>query len=150
MYNTNAEMPVLSELLATVSHIGAEATQKVLINARNKPVTIKDEPKVQTVINAVLEEFAISFEQLIARNTRGLKQRQGLLLVSYCLTELEYPMHKTGSILDNRHKSQINRYHKTMLSAKSPGKLAKLKSQFDILISSLKHKKKTKSNGSKK
>ena len=136
----SAELPLLSELLTTVSQIGDQATMNALINARNKGVDL-DDPIIQQVINATIEELAISFEQLIAKRTRTLKKRHGLIIVSYCLTRLKYSQVKTGVILGGRSRSQINRYHKVMSEIKG-GKLLTYRNKFEELIKSLKLKNK--------
>lgn len=135
------EMPLLTELLETVAHAGHEATLKALINARNKGVSI-DDPIIQEVFNSVLQEISISYEQLVAKNTRGIKQRHGLIIISWSMTMLKYSQANTGMLLGGRSRSQINRYHKMMLQAKAPGRVFQYKEKFTTLIKSLKIKKK--------
>ncbi len=138
MFNP-AEMPLVARLLSTVQAVGYDATNKALINACNKSVSI-DDPKVQAVINAVLQEMAISFEQLITRSSRLNKKRYGLIVVSYCLTSLNYSHAKIGIILGGRSRQQISRYHNMLAQAKSVGKLAQYRKQFDLLIKKIKKK----------
>lgn len=132
----SSELPLLSELLVTVNHIGDQATMNALINARNKGVNL-DDPVIQKVITATLEELAISFEQLIAMRTRTVKKRHGLIIISYCLTRLKYSQVKIGIVLGGRSRSQINRYHKTMEKSKG-GKLLTYRTKFEDIIKSIK------------
>jgi hypothetical protein len=136
----NYEMPLLTELLTTVNHIGHEATAKALTNARNKGITL-DDPVIQKVVNAVLEEMAISYEQLISKGTRGIKQRHGIIIISWGLLVLEYSSTDVGKILGGRSRWMINRYHKMMREAKNPARLFQYREKFSLLIKTLKQKK---------
>lgn len=143
----SAELPLLTELLTTVSQVGAEATLRALSNARSKGIDIED-PVIKQVTDTALQEVGISFDQLIAKRTRTLKKQHGLIIVSYCLTMLKYSQVNIGAILGGRSRSQINRYHSTMKMAKA-GRIYQLRVKFDILIDSLKktkqHEQRTKS-----
>lgn len=141
-------MPLLNELLTTVSEIGHEATTKALTNARNKSVSLSSNPKIDIIINTVLQELSISFEQLTTKNTRTTKKRHGLIIACYCLRRLKISPHAIGVLL-KRHRSQVTRYHKTMINTKSVGALGKYKIQFDQLVSTL-ITKKSKTNGTRR
>lgn len=130
------ELPLLTEFLNTVNLIGSEATNKALINARNKVITLEGDKIAGQIINAILVELAISFDHLVSYETRTTKKRHGLIIASYCLTELKYKQMIIGTILGGRKRQQIYEYDKIMRTTPK-GRIAEYKNKFDILLKPL-------------
>jgi len=146
----SADMPLLSELIETCKQVGPEATIKALANARNATAPIiKDDPISEMVINAVLTEMAINYEQLTSYKNMGIKKQHGLIIASYCLIKLKYEYNHIGVMLGGRERTAIWRYSKKMEKAKT-GRLAQYRAQFDILIKTLSKKIKKGKNGNRK
>lgn len=131
----SAEMPLLTELIETVKAIGPAATSMAMSNARNKSITILEDPVAQLVIEAVTQEIGISLDNLREKSGRTTKKRHGLIIISHCLLKLKYKQEDVGTII-TRSRKQVNRYNLIMQNA-TLGSLAKYKLQFEPLIKSL-------------
>ena len=130
-----AEMPLLTEFMETVQKIGPQATALALANARNKSMTLKDDPTAQIIIDAVTEQIGMTLDQLQKKTDPSTKKTHGLIIISYCLGKLKYEKEYISNIIC-RGRLQIYRYNLKMEAATS-GSLFKYKNTFELLIKNL-------------
>jgi len=143
MQTQKTELPLLDKFMSTVKQIGPDATLIALNNACAAGQANISDPIILQLIQEVEKDFQVNFADIISFETRGMKKKFALAILGYTLRLAKYKQKAIGILLNNRHASQIYRYHKEVRD-QTRGPLFKHRTKYELFIKELIKKNKSK------